>query len=105
MLVQVEGRDFVKQSYVNHMGTTQDAQTGFYNVVWPRDENNAVFNLQQKVSMEHGTDIGSLKALLLARGDRRGTYADLPARPVREDYADDTEYSKAFYFICYCSWV
>lgn len=97
VLVQVEGRDFVKQSYVNHMGTTQDSQTGFYNVVWPRDENNAVFNLQQKVSMEHGTDIGSLKALLLARGDRRGTYADLPVRPVREDYADDTEYSKALY--------
>lgn len=94
VMVQVEGRDFVKQTYVNHMGTkVEDASTGFYSVVWPRDEDNEVFNLQQKVSMEHGTDIGSLKALLLARGDRRGDYTDIPVKPVREEGESDADYS------------
>lgn len=98
VLVQAEGRDFVKQTYVNHMGTkVNDATTGFYSVVWPRDEDNEVFNLNQKISMEHGTDIGSLKALLLARGDRRGDYTDIPTKPVREDYPDDDAYSKALF--------
>lgn len=92
--VQVEGRDFVKQNYVNHMGTkVEDASTGFYKVVWPRDEDNEVFNLHQKVSMEQGTDVGSLKALLLARGDRRGDYTDIPEKPVREEGESDADFA------------
>ena len=36
-----------------------------------------VFNTNQTISTDLNTDIGQLKALVLARGDRRGTYEDL----------------------------
>lgn len=85
--VRIEGRNFVKKDFVNHMGTIEDTDTGFYTPVWPMDENNHVYNLQQKISMDLDTDIGSLKALLLTRGDRRGDYTDIPVKPVRDDYA------------------
>lgn len=40
--------------------------------------NNAlVFNLNREISSDLGTDIGGLKAMLLARGDHRATYADI----------------------------
>lgn len=40
-------------------------------------ENALVFNLNREVSSELGTDIGGVKAMLLARGDHRATYADI----------------------------
>lgn len=93
--VQIEGHNFVTKNYVNKMGTTEDVYTGFYTPVWPLDQNNTVYNLTQKISTDLDTDIGSLKSLLLARGDRRGDYTDIPVKPVREDFASDADYRAA----------
>jgi len=40
-------------------------------------ENAEVIDLNQEISTDMNTDIGSLKSALLARGDKRATYADL----------------------------
>lgn len=40
-------------------------------------ENALVFNLNREISSELGTDIGGVKAMLLARGDHRASYADI----------------------------
>nr|MCR5109025.1 flagellar hook-associated protein FlgK [Lachnospiraceae bacterium] len=58
------------------MGVAQDSGTGFYTPIWPSysaDMNNPteVFNLNQEISSKGNTNIGELKALVLARGDRR----------------------------------
>ena len=40
-------------------------------------DNALVFNLNREISSELGTDIGGVKAMLLARGDHRASYADI----------------------------
>ena len=83
--VQIEGTDFVKDGYVNHMGYTTDTSTGFYTPVWPMLDNTKVFSSNEEISSDLDTDIGALKALVISRGDHRATY---------EDMADTTSYSK-----------
>lgn len=90
--VKIEGHDFVSRDMVYEMGVQQDASTGFYTPFWLMEadyttnsqgkkiydiEGAEVFNLKQTISTERNTDIGSLKALLLARGDKRANYTDL----------------------------
>lgn len=90
--VQIEGVDFVKEDFVYEIGLQQDNITGFYTPFWlqnARQSVNAegkkvydidgaeVFNLNQEISSAKGTDIGSLKAKLLARGDKVADYTDL----------------------------
>ncbi|MCR4591421.1 MAG: flagellar hook-associated protein FlgK [Lachnospiraceae bacterium] len=91
--VQFEGVDLVNGDYVNHMEAKildEDSTTGFYSVVWPRMDDQQVFNYNQKISADIGSDNGSLKALLFSRGqgvsiaddngdikNRRATYEDI----------------------------
>lgn len=92
VLVQLEGHDFVGRDLVYEIGLDQDNTTGFYTPFWTVDasytvnsegkkeydiEGAEVFNLTQTVSSDLNTDIGGLKALLLARGDHRADYTDL----------------------------
>lgn len=103
--VQFEGVDLVKGGIVNKMDLYQDPQTDFYHVFWAQNaeytrnsdgervvvptldgkEPNIpatvktayVFDLNKPISSELGTDVGSLKAALYARGDHNGTFKDL----------------------------
>lgn len=93
--VSIEGVSFVGEGYVNRMATVEDAQTGFYTPVWENDNNAEVFDLKQTISSDRDTDIGSMKAILLARGDRRGTCQDIPKEPAATDYATDAAYQAA----------
>lgn len=93
--VSIEGTNFVTDGYVNKMGTTVDAQTGFYTPTWPSDQDRSVFDLTRPISSDLDTDIGGLKALVLARGDRRGTYKDIPKAPVESDYSSNADYQAA----------
>lgn len=92
VLVQLEGHDFVSRDLVYEIGLDQDNTTGFYTPFWTVDasytinsegkkeydiEGAEVFNLTQTVSSDLNTDIGELKAILLARGDHRADYTDL----------------------------
>lgn len=90
--VSIEGTSFVTSDSVYEMGLDTDKATGFYTPFWPQkatytlnSDNKKVYNiagaevfdLSKTVSMELDTDVGSLKSLLLARGDHAATYEDL----------------------------
>ncbi|MCM1568328.1 MAG: flagellar hook-associated protein FlgK [Roseburia sp.] len=90
--VKIEGVDFVKGETCYQIGLKTDETTGFYTPFWPQNatyvvrENGVrdynvdgakVFDLSREISSDLGTDIGGLKAMLLARGDHRADYTDI----------------------------
>lgn len=92
--VQIEGEDFVKGGMCYQIEMDVDASTGFYTPFWPQNasyiedadgnriyniDGAEVFNLNQEISSDLGTDVGGLKAMLLARGDHRADYTDMTA--------------------------
>ncbi len=91
ILIKIEGKDFVKSDSANQIELLQDETTGFYTPYWKQlakkvtvggketvDIKGAqLFNLEQEISTATNTDIGALKSMLLARGDRRATHEDL----------------------------
>ena len=94
--VKVEGVDFVVADTVYEMDTELDASTGFYTPYWKinakyiydsegdriYDTSDAhVFNLEDLISSEKNTDVGSLRSMLYARGDKVADYTDIPIKP------------------------
>lgn len=92
VLIRLEGKDFVKADSYNEISLYTDPETGFFTPYWKqlaettKDANGneqvniegaELFNMNQVISTECNTDIGALKAMLYARGDRRATYEDL----------------------------
>lgn len=90
--VQIEGVDFVKGCMCYEIDLDVDASTGFYTPYWPQNasyrilqdgtkdyiiDGAEVFNLNIEISSDLGTDVGGLKAMLLARGDHRADYSDI----------------------------
>jgi flagellar hook-associated protein 1 FlgK len=90
--VKIEGVDFVKGGVCYEIGLDKDPSTGFYTPFWPQNadyyttdegerkyiiDGAEVFNLDREISTDLGTDIGGLKAMLLARGDHRADYTDI----------------------------
>lgn len=90
--VRIEDSDFVRGDLFYEIGLDASDATGFYTPFWIKDaeytvladgtkkyniEGAHVFNLDQTVSSSLDTDIGGLKALLLARGDHRSNYTDI----------------------------
>ncbi len=90
--VQIEGTDFVKGGTCYEIGLQVDETTGFYTPFWPQNANytimsdgskkydisNAkVFDVDMIISSTLDTDIGGLKATLMARGDHRANYSDI----------------------------
>mgnify|MGYP000310232241 FL=1 len=88
--VRFNGTDFVTGAY--KMGLQQDDETGFYTPYWEQnaikttDGNGRevldisvahVFKLSETISTDAGTDVGGLRALLLARGDHVANFLDL----------------------------
>ncbi len=90
--VKIEGVDFVKGSTCYEIGLQVDETTGFYTPYWPQNasyvirndgtksyniDGAEVFDLSIEISSDLGTDVGGLKAMLLARGDHRADYTDI----------------------------
>lgn len=46
-------------------------------------------------STENKTDIGSLRGIMVARGNYAANYTDVPQKPVKEDFATDAAYNTA----------
>ena len=91
-VIKLEGNDFVKSDSYNTIELQYDEVTEFYTPYWKqlaKYTNNAdgtvnvditsakVFDLEQTISADTNTDIGSLKSMLYARGDHKATYEDL----------------------------
>ena len=107
--VRLEDVDLVKGGLVNKIELYVDPRTGFYTPYWKTladhsyDEDGnpvvteegiqraLVFDLTRTVSSDLNTDIGSLKSMLLARGDHRATYKDL------QNINRDGEYEENWY--------
>ena len=93
--IRLEGFDLVKGGIVNEVGIYTDEQTGFHTPYWKilakaeydekgqpivtkeSIENAKVYDLNRTIASDLNTDVGSLKATLLARGDHRATYREL----------------------------
>ena len=75
--VLVEGVELVARDRVFHMSTMVDEGTGFYTPIWPQNMNAEVFIRNEEIATEFNTDIGELKSIILARGDRRANYTDI----------------------------
>ncbi len=90
--VRIEGEDFVRGESHYEISTIVDPSTNFYLVYWKHNarmdgltdpqkiemaKTARVFNLKREVSSDYNTDIGGLKAMLLARGEKRADYTDL----------------------------
>lgn len=89
--VQIEGTDFVKRDDVYEIGVQAD-EYGFYTPFWIQNaslktldggeqiydmDSARVFDLKREISSDIDTDIGKLKATMLARGDHFATAEDL----------------------------
>lgn len=81
--VKLEGVRFIDEVHVFEMGQKTDRMTGFITPTWPHlsdeslGQNTEVFDYGVDISSEMNTDIGMLKALVLARGDRIANYTDV----------------------------
>lgn len=90
--VKIEGVDFVKGGQCYEIGLKVDETTGFYTPFWPQNaeyrildnglrdydiDGAVVFDLDREISSDMNTDVGKLKAMLLARGDHRADYSDI----------------------------
>lgn len=75
--VNIEGRQFVTPDYAYELDTERvDDTTIMLNVIWKGDD--SVFDLEQKCTSEKNTDVGRLKGLLIARGNKVARYTDIP---------------------------
>lgn len=107
--VKFENFDLVKGGVINEMAVYTDPETGFYTPYWvtladikynqygqpmmtEEDVEKAkVFDFSRKISSDLDTDIGSLKGILLARGDHRATFSEI------QDINKDGEYEEGWY--------
>lgn len=92
VIVNFNGTNFVTESSVYEMDMLTDKDTGFVTPYWKQnviykedargnktaDYSSAyVFNMKEEISTAGETDVGELRALLLARGDHVANYTDL----------------------------
>ena len=88
--VSIEGMEFVDEARVYEMGKLVDEISEFVTPYWPHSstpsngEYDEVFSYTTAISSEMQTDIGELKALILARGDRTANYNDILGLSQRE---------------------
>lgn len=79
--VSFEGHELVLGDDVNTMGKMVDKATGFITPYWENSSTasvtDKVYDLTKPISAETNTDVGSLKALLISRGETIATYKDL----------------------------
>lgn len=113
--VRFEDVDLVKGGLVNEMALYTDPKNGFYTPYWTMLANNdydkegnivvteegvagaKVFDLTREISSDLNTDIGSLKAMLLARGDHRATYKEIKNFPPDADPSDPEQAVDGWY--------
>ena len=80
--IKLEGTDFVNESQCYQMGLRKDPLTGFVDPYWKQLSDTKAEDYYyafktDNVSAISNTDIGEIKSLLLARGDRVANYNDI----------------------------
>lgn len=80
--LQIDGVEFVTETNVYELALQEDLATGFKTPYWPqlsdtdREQYTYAFNTKN-ANPNNNTDIGEVKALLLARGDHYANYLDM----------------------------
>jgi flagellar hook-associated protein 1 FlgK len=83
--VNAEGVQLVSETSTYKMGTAKVSESSpLLKPVWPGYNDADVFNLDRPASTQDNTDIGSLKGLLVSRGNGTANYTDMLRSP--EDY-------------------
>ena len=91
--VLFENQMLVSEDLVYHMDTRLlENDTGMIEPYWPSFGDVPVYNFNPLPSSEANTDIGTLKGLLLVRGDKVGKHTDIPVEPDKADYTDESGY-------------
>ncbi len=80
--ISVEGVEFLDEVNLHKIQCNEDLSTGFLTPYWPQlsdKKNEDYFNVfkMDNISAALNTDIGAVKALLLARGDHIANYMDI----------------------------
>lgn len=81
--VSIEGIEFVNERGCSYIGTFADEDTALATPYWihlsdlARGQYVGVFHTDGDISSESNTDVGGIKAKMMMRGDKFGTYADL----------------------------
>ena len=81
--VTMEGVDFIYEAGYHEIGIQTDNLTGFSTPYWSHLSDPSkklyvgVFDLDETISSEMNTDVGTIKAKMLMRGDDFGVYSDL----------------------------
>lgn len=72
----------------------------YYVPIW-KDDQEDLYNLSRVPDADAGTDVGSLKGIMMSRGDWVANYTDIPVapevpvRPNRAEYPNDDDYNDA----------
>lgn len=86
--ISLEGEQFVTTSKCYNIEASVDDITGYVTPIWPQlsteKSQTKVFSLNNGVSSASNTDIGSLKALLLSRGEGKADYSDIEGMSAHE---------------------
>lgn len=99
--VYAEHRTLVSMDRVYKMDTAQVSESCEYlKPVWADDQDD-VFALDRVPNADNGNDVGSLKGIIMSRGDWIPDYTDIPIapetpiKPVRSNYETDVQYNQA----------
>ena len=89
--VMLENQMLVSEDMTYHMDTRLlENDTGMIEPYWPAFGDIPVYSFNPLPSSECNTDIGSLKGLLLVRGNKVGKHTDIPVEPDKADFTDET---------------
>ncbi len=93
--VDIEGVNFVSNDGYMKMGVApMNEDSVLLKPVWPELEQD-VFTVLGPYTTNHNTDIGSLKGMLVSRGDNIADYTAIPIAPDKSKYANEQDYQKA----------
>ena len=89
--VMFENQTLISEDLTYRMETRPlDNETGMIEPYWPAYADSPVYRFKPLPSTEFNTDIGTLKGLLLIRGQIIGKHTDIPVEPSKEDFTDDS---------------
>lgn len=91
--ISMEGYMLVTDDLVYTIDTRpMESNTDLIEPYWPAFGGVPLFNFNPLPSASANTDVGHLKGLVYARGNKVGQYTDIPREPKKEDYIDSTGY-------------
>lgn len=79
----------IEESFINEDGDEETYRNQLYTVVWTDNGCGEVYDMSKAYSYAQKTDVGSLRAILTARGQKVANYTDMPVKPDEAEYTDE----------------